>query len=255
MAWIKFEKDLLTDPRVLRIARTLQARWKLYEVTAEGKGFEFGNDAALPAVTLVCGALVRIWCLADTHIGDDNLLPLGYDEIDDVVGMPGFCALVPSDWIVAVDANTVKLPEYHTHNGTEAKKKAATAQRVAKFRSRNAEPLQHRNALALPDLDQTKTSKHTRASRSESAALNGAFTDFWAAYPKKRSKGAAEKAWIKLHPDEQLTGRILAAVKRAKTSDDWQKDGGQFIPHPATWLNRKGWEDEITPAAQERPSW
>ena len=23
------------------------------------------------------------------------------------------------------------------------------------------------------------------------------------------------------------------------------KDGGQFIPHPSTWLNRNGWEDEI----------
>jgi len=24
---------------------------------------------------------------------------------------------------------------------------------------------------------------------------------------------------------------------------DWRKDSGQFIPHPATWLNAKGWED------------
>ena len=31
-------------------------------------------------------------------------------------------------------------------------------------------------------------------------------------------------------------------------SHDWTKDGGQFIPHAATWLNGKRWEDEL-PAA------
>src|SRR5688572_14835110 len=99
MAWIKFEKDLLTDPRVLRIARNLEARWKLYETTGEGKGFEFGNDEPLPAVTLVFGALVRIWSLADTHLGSDDLLPLGITELDEVVGIPGFCELLPADWL------------------------------------------------------------------------------------------------------------------------------------------------------------
>lgn len=80
------------------------------------------------------------------------------------------------------------------------------------------------------------------ASRND--GLNGSFTKFWIAYPRKKSKGAAEKAWLKIKPDEQLSGAILAAVERAKTSADWQREGGQFIPHPATWLNAKGWEDE-----------
>ena len=24
-----------------------------------------------------------------------------------------------------------------------------------------------------------------------------------------------------------------------------QKDGGQFVPHPTTWLNQRRWEDEV----------
>ena len=32
-------------------------------------------------------------------------------------------------------------------------------------------------------------------------------------------------------------------------SEQWQADGGKFIPYPATWLNRQGWLDEL-PAAQ-----
>ncbi len=70
------------------------------------------------------------------------------------------------------------------------------------------------------------------------------FDEFWAEYPKKRSKGQAEKTWVKLKPDEQLFEAIMTGLKRAKTSADWAKNGGQYIPYPSTWLNAKGWEDE-----------
>lgn len=70
------------------------------------------------------------------------------------------------------------------------------------------------------------------------------FETFWKAYPKKKSKGQAEKAWKVLKPSKQLQDRILDAIEQAKTSEDWTKDGGKWIPHPATWLNAKGWEDE-----------
>jgi hypothetical protein len=82
-----------------------------------------------------------------------------------------------------------------------------------------------------------------KPSRPSASGLNGFFTLFWESYPRKKSKGRAEKAWIKLKPDEQLSRQILDAVERAKTSDDWTRDGGQYIPHPASWLNAKGWED------------
>jgi phage replication O-like protein O len=71
------------------------------------------------------------------------------------------------------------------------------------------------------------------------------FNRFWSVYPKKRSKGQAEKAWKKIKPSEQLAAQIVEAVERAKTSYDWTKAGGKYIPYPATWLNAKGWEDEI----------
>lgn len=70
------------------------------------------------------------------------------------------------------------------------------------------------------------------------------FDKFWQSYPKKRSKGQAEKAWEKIKPDEQLLDRILKSLERAKTSVDWKKEKGRYIPYPATWLNAKGWEDE-----------
>ena len=70
------------------------------------------------------------------------------------------------------------------------------------------------------------------------------FLDFWKAYPRKRSKGDAEKAWSKQNLDAKVD-EIIAAVEAQKTWPDWLKDNGRFIPHPASWLNAKGWENEL----------
>lgn len=79
------------------------------------------------------------------------------------------------------------------------------------------------------------------APRNKSSSL---FEEFWQAYPRKKSKGQAEKAWKKINPKGQLVGVMLSRIKQAKTSEDWQKEKGKYIPYPATWLNAKGWEDE-----------
>ena len=70
------------------------------------------------------------------------------------------------------------------------------------------------------------------------------FESFWKAYPKKRSKGDAEKAWKAIKPNEELLKVMLSKIEEAKLSHAWQKENGQYIPHPATWLRAKGWEDE-----------
>jgi hypothetical protein len=88
--------------------------------------------------------------------------------------------------------------------------------------------------------------KETPIVPSANRKLNGeAFATFWRVYPKKKSKGQAEKIFKKINPDEQLLASMIAKIEQAKKSEQWLKDGGQFIPHPATWLNAKGWEDEI----------
>lgn len=86
--------------------------------------------------------------------------------------------------------------------------------------------------------------KRQRREETESASPVG-FAEFWSAYPKKTAKGDAEKAWKKHKPD---LAACLAALAVAKQSSDWIKDGGQFIPHPATWINGKRWEDGVAGA-------
>ena len=81
------------------------------------------------------------------------------------------------------------------------------------------------------------------------------FEDFWKLYPKKKGKESAKKAWEKLNPSDELVETILSAVQRQMSSNDWTKDGGQFIPYPATWLNGHRWEDEEVEQLSELERW
>ena len=69
------------------------------------------------------------------------------------------------------------------------------------------------------------------------------FERFWDCYPRKVGKGNARKIFAKLKPSEEMLGRMIRAVELAKQSPQWQRDGGQYIPYPATWLNQERWED------------
>jgi len=158
--WVKLEKSLRDDPRFLRMVRTLCAA---QNVTQE-------RISRPCAVTLLLGGLAQLWMYADTHVREDDTLDLGPDEINELIGIEGFVQLMPLDWIEILDANCVKLPEFHTHNGTDAKKKALTAKRVARHRIRNVTQESNAradvcNASELPDktrLDKTRPEEEPR---------------------------------------------------------------------------------------------
>lgn len=75
------------------------------------------------------------------------------------------------------------------------------------------------------------------------------FDAFWAVYPRKTAKGAALKAWRTLQPDAARRADIVRALAWQVLREEWQRDDGKYIPHPATWLHRQQWTDEPPPAA------
>jgi hypothetical protein len=97
-------------------------------------------------------------------------------------------------------------------------------------------------------LDKIREDKNIKTKPKRDAT---AFARFWDAYPKKVGKGKAEKAFVKV--DVALLDVILKAVAQHSKSEQWLKDNGQFIPHPATWLNERRWEDEMQIAASYKP--
>lgn len=118
------------------------------------------------------------------------------------------------------------------------------------------------SASSKPEAKRTSSSSSSILKKKEKSAqpatpvyLNGSqagFQIFWTAYPRKRNKGRAEEAWLKLKPDEVLLGLMLAKIEQAKQTPDWKKEDGEYIPYPASWLNAKGWEDEFSSPRKER---
>ena len=92
--------------------------------------------------------------------------------------------------------------------------------------------------------------KSRREEGKKKVSTSSDFDQWYSLYPKKVGKGAAAKAYAKavksISPAELLAASIPRLAELAKRDP-------QFIPHPATWLNSGGWQDDITaitPAAK-----
>ncbi len=144
--------------------------------------------------------------------------------------------------------------------------KKANAVRQERFRARHA-PVTDSNAPITPhnghitenvhiaDTDSDSDSKADTENKpkpkpKQSPAAPEGFDEFWQAYPRKTAKGDAIKAWQKNKPDLQT---VLKTLEWQKRSDNWMKDGGQFIPYPASYLNAQQYLDE-RPKPQPRQS-
>lgn len=68
------------------------------------------------------------------------------------------------------------------------------------------------------------------------------FALFWETYPKKSAKPAAEKAFKSAKLNGHLP-EVIADIEKRKSGEDWAKDGGKYVPNPATYLNQRRWED------------
>lgn len=116
-------------------------------------------------------------------------------------------------------------------------------------------------STCVADAQQMPASAHLDVSVSVSVEKTPSpsaprFAVFWKAYPKKVAKDAARKAFEKRDPDDALLSTMLDALHAQSRSEGWRKDGGQFIPHPSTWLNEGRWQDEgvVLPAEAPRPT-
>ncbi|EEG30648.1 hypothetical protein CLOSTMETH_01717 [[Clostridium] methylpentosum DSM 5476] len=76
------------------------------------------------------------------------------------------------------------------------------------------------------------------------------FEEFWNAYPEHRRQHHANAQRIflhLLHLDPDVLPKVMQGLKRAKGSEQWQKNSGQFVPCPDKFLMDHRWEDTYTP--------
>lgn len=75
------------------------------------------------------------------------------------------------------------------------------------------------------------------------------FDRFWAAWPKhprKGGKAACLAKWAKTYCETQAD-QIIKHVEWMKTTEQWKKDNGAFIPAPLVYLNQQRWDGAEIP--------
>jgi hypothetical protein len=75
------------------------------------------------------------------------------------------------------------------------------------------------------------------------------FERFWETWPKNPRKGAkaeCKKKWDKLEC-ELSVDTILKHIEWLKTTEQWRKNDGSFIPAPLVYLNQQRWDGAEIP--------
>ena len=85
---------------------------------------------------------------------------------------------------------------------------------------------------------------------------NSMFEDFWKVWPSNPRKGAKSKCkqvWIKSYCDTQAD-QIIKHVQWLKTTEQWLKSNGAFIPAPLVYLNQQRWDGAEIPEIKRTES-
>ncbi len=204
--WFRFYHEVLDDPKVQR----------------------------LPA------ELFRVWvnCLCLAARNDGQIPPLS-DVSFAFRETPEHCEILLQELVKAGLLDCFKGGILRPHNWDSRQFKSdSSTERVKRFRERSKKVSE-----TLDETDQTRTEQ----SRTDTTpAYSIEFLEFWKLYPRKEAKGEAWKVWQRLRPTDTIRSSIARAVESQKLSSEWKRDFGKFIPHPATWLNKRRWEDEST---------
>lgn len=115
--WIKMSTGLQKHPKVVRMASALQTdRFR------------------------IVGGLHSVWCLFDEYTTDGVLEGYSAQVVDELTGFAGLAqAMIDVKWLDASQPGFLVLPEFETHNGASAKRRALDADRKRKVRKESAD--------------------------------------------------------------------------------------------------------------------
>lgn len=232
MAWIKMDSGLRRHPKVVRISSALKAD-------------------GCPDRLRVVGALHAVWSVFDEHSVDGKLHGYGLEMMDQEIGWPGFsAAMVGVGWLVEAPGGWLEMPEFSTHNGQSAKRRAQEADRKRGAR----ETVRNVSAFtSASKADAMRTREEKRRDITPVVPTHPKFEEFWKAYPGPRKVGKAKclRQWCD-RGFEVLGDQILLHVAAMAQTPQWREANGQFIPAPFTYLNQRRFEDGFPEAPRVR---
>ena len=221
--WRKFYPGQhLTDPRMMFVG--LAARGLLVEIEALCYCAEPPGRLTIQGRAMTAAEIARL----------RGVDPIDVDE--------SLAELLAAGLLATDDTGCIYSPALLA----ELDERDGTKRRVAKHRKNTAANVTpHVTPGVSPKSRVEKKESRTESEKNTPPAQANAFAEFWASYPKKIARGAAEKSFRKIGEPSKMLPVLLAAITAQKSTAQWQRDNGQFIPNPATWLNQRRWEDDL----------
>lgn len=90
---------------------------------------------------------------------------------------------------------------------------------------------------------------------SPSTKVDDGFDAWWSLYPRKVDKANARRSWTKITRGRSSVPPDLLSSRLRRQIEVWGAEGrdGSKIPHAATWLNGRRWEDDDLTAPARDP--
>lgn len=225
--WIKFWKDTDDDPRLAEAASELRERYLVARRSRGGGEDLSASDELRFMRNALRGCLATLWCYADTHIGRDDALPISSQTLDALVGIEGFCDVMPIDWVEKLDDGTIRLPGYTEKNELIAKEKRASnaKARQAAWRARN-------NAVGNASHDEsvTRDERVSKCVRPRPTDLDQDLRERNPPLEGKETARAPRSALATRLPDDFGLTPERRAIAEAEKADP-EREFAQFVDH------------------------
>ena len=189
---------------------------------------------------------IGMWCEADREgrfAWKPNTLKLRYLPADNIEIYSLCDEIVSAGLVVTYGDGLAFIPSFSKHQSINPREAASTFPSPVEY-SNSYSPRVTDASLTVTDMQRGRKEGKESICSSDDEQTSEGFEQFWSAYPKKQAKQDAAKAFrsAKLKPEQLQT--VLQDITSRKSSAEWLKDGGKFIPLPATYLRGKRWEDE-----------
>ena len=282
--WIKMRSSLLTNPKVVRMARVLLADPEFMDWLCPGTCVtrdETVTKRHVPVVTrIVVGALLPTWSAVNDTAGRDGVVRHASSrDIDETAGVPGFGkALMAVEWLKELpDGQGVQFINFEEHNSPQKERSLTAkspAERQKEYRERKAREAaerDERNAGSDGASDVTVTShsddreekkrveKKKKGAKAPSSAelptwmqsLIGIYHEVLPELPGVQVMNSAREQAIKDFRDWVLRSKRADGSRRATTDEE-------FMVWAREYFERARLNDFImgrTPRSPEHRNW
>jgi uncharacterized protein YdaU (DUF1376 family) len=192
--------------------------------------------------------------MLDLYYVREEALPLDAAEVARLIRLKDQVETVEAvlrEFFIKTDAGYAHTRCETVISAAADKRTKAQASAAQRWESeRNAKAMRpHSDGIAPSPTTQSQSQK--KPPKSPKGDVAG-FEEFYAAYPKKEGRATAAKAFDKV---DAPIGILMAALSWQRRGKQWTKDGGAYIPLPASWLNQRRWEDQQDLEAAEEGEW